>query len=132
MSEENVEILRRAFEAFNRRDADGFATLCTQDVEIVPIRAAVEDTIYRGPDAVNRFFTESDQVWDHLRVEVDEIHDLGDRVLVLGLFCARGRASGAEVEIKAGWVAELEGGLIAAARTYASGEDALEAAGLSE
>lgn len=128
MASENVEIVQRATEAFNRRDVDGFAALCTPEVEIVPMRAALEETIYRAPDAVQRFFTESDQAWEHLIVETDEIQDLGERVLAQGTLVARGRASGAEVEMKLGWVFEFDGGLIAAIHTHASREDALETA----
>jgi ketosteroid isomerase-like protein len=132
MSQENVEVVRRAMGAFNRRDADDFAALCTQQVEIVPIRAAVEETIYQGPDAVDRFFGESDQTWERLSVEADELRDLGVTVLALGTLLARGRGSGADVEMQLGWVFEFEGGLIAAVRTYPSGKEALEAVGLAE
>ena len=50
MSDENVEIMRAAIEAFNRRDGEGFGALLARDAEIVPVRAALEGTVYRGPD----------------------------------------------------------------------------------
>ncbi len=132
MSQENVEIVREVIGAFNRRDVGAFAALCTQHVEIVPVRASVEATIYQGPGAVDRFFTESDQAWDRLSVEANEIRDFGDTALALGTLSARGRSSGVEVEMQLGWVFEFDGGLIAAARTFPSYKEALEAVGLAE
>jgi hypothetical protein len=40
MSQENVEAMRVAMEAFNRRDADAFGAFFADDAEIVPVRAA--------------------------------------------------------------------------------------------
>jgi hypothetical protein len=51
MSQENVEAMRAAMEAFNRRDGEGFGVLLAGDVEIVPVRVVLEGTVYRGPDA---------------------------------------------------------------------------------
>ena len=128
----NAETLRQAIAAFNDRDAGQFAALCTQDVEIVPMRAAMEDTVYRGRDAVARFFADSDQTWEHLNLEVEMIHELGDTVVLVGPLRARGRTSGAEVEQRGGWIVQFDGGLIAAACTYSAAEDALAAAGLTD
>jgi ketosteroid isomerase-like protein len=48
MSRENVEIVRAALDAFNRRDREGFGAILAEDAEIVPVRAALEGTVYRG------------------------------------------------------------------------------------
>ena len=50
MSEANVEAMRMAMDAFNRRDGEQFDALLTADAEIVPVRAALEGTTYRGAD----------------------------------------------------------------------------------
>lgn len=47
----NVEIMRAAMEAFNRRDGEGLGAFLAKDAEIVPVRAALEGTVYRGPNA---------------------------------------------------------------------------------
>jgi ketosteroid isomerase-like protein len=57
-SEENVESVLRGVDAFNRRDVEAFAALGTPDVEVVPMRAAVEAISYRGPEGVAQFFAE--------------------------------------------------------------------------
>ena len=123
----------RAVEAFNHHDPDAFAELCAPEVEIVPLRAAMEGTVYRGPDAVARFFAEADETWEDLRLEEGEVRDVGERALAFATLHGRGRASGAVVEMKdIGWVFEFRDGLIAAVRTYFSREAALEAAQRSE
>ena len=48
MSQENVELAHRLVEWFNARDAEALQAHSTEDVEIVPLRAAIEDTVYRG------------------------------------------------------------------------------------
>ena len=55
MSQENVEIVRRAFEAFNRRDMTAFLDLLDPDVEWVPILAVLEGRVYRGHKDVRRW-----------------------------------------------------------------------------
>jgi hypothetical protein len=51
MSQENVELARRIVEWFNARDLDALQAHSTDDLEIVPLRAAIEHTVYRGPGA---------------------------------------------------------------------------------
>lgn len=45
MSQENVETMRTAMDAFNRRDGAGFGALLARDAEIVPVRAVLEGTV---------------------------------------------------------------------------------------
>jgi hypothetical protein len=55
MSQENVAILRAAMGAFNRRDGEAFGVFLARDAESVPVRAALEGTVYRGPDAATHY-----------------------------------------------------------------------------
>ena len=45
----------RAVAAFNRRDGEAFGAVFVEDAEIVPVRAAVDGTVYRGPDAAAQY-----------------------------------------------------------------------------
>src|SRR5688572_18315051 len=92
MSRKNVETAWLSVDAFNQRDPDAFAELCVPEVEIVPLRAAMEGTVYRGNDAVSRFFAESDEAWEDLKLEDVEIREVGGRVLAFATLRARGRA----------------------------------------
>jgi hypothetical protein len=56
MSQENVELVRRAVDAFNRRDLDAFVALTDDDVEVIPRSAALEGRDhYHGHDGVRRW-----------------------------------------------------------------------------
>jgi hypothetical protein len=55
MSQENVEVFRRAGEAFNRTEVDAITDLLTEDFEFIPYLAAVVEktTTYRGRDGLS-------------------------------------------------------------------------------
>jgi hypothetical protein len=55
MSQENVEAMRAAMEAFNQRDGKAFGAFLAEDAEIVPVRAVVDGTVYRGPYAAEQY-----------------------------------------------------------------------------
>jgi ketosteroid isomerase-like protein len=132
MSQENVEVVRAAMEAFNRRDGEGFGALLARDAEIVPVRAALEGTVYRGPDAAAQYCAAVDESWETLRWEVEEFRDGVGWVLALGRIRGRGRDSGAEIDARAGWVALFRAGLVTNFHMYADRADALHAVGLRE
>jgi ketosteroid isomerase-like protein len=132
VSEENVEAVRAALEAFNRRDGDAFGALLADDAEIVPVRAVLAGTVYRGPDAASHNCAAVDETWESLRWEVEEIRDGSRWVLALGRIRGRGRGTGAAIDARAGWVAHFRDGLVTSFRTYADRADALEAVGLRE
>jgi ketosteroid isomerase-like protein len=132
MSQENVEIMRSAIEAFNRRDGPRFGALLADDAEIVPVRAALEGTVYRGPDAAEQYCAAVEESWENLGWEVEEVRDGGDWVVALGRIRGEGRGSGAAIDARAGWVARFQDGLITTFRTYPDRADALEAVGLPE
>lgn len=67
MSQQNVEVMRAAMEAFNRRDGEAFGALLDSNAEIVPVRAVLEGTVYRGPDAAGPYCAAVDESWENLR-----------------------------------------------------------------
>ena len=129
---ENVAVMRAAMEAFNRRDGEAFGAHLSRDAEIVPVRAALEGTVYRGPDAAAQYCAAVDESWENLRWEIEEIRDGGSWVLALGRIRGGGRGSGAAIDVRAGWVARFREGLVTSFHTYADRAEALQAVGLSE
>jgi ketosteroid isomerase-like protein len=132
MPEANVEIVRSVMESFNRRDVEGFAAHLAPDAEIVPLRAAVDGTVYRGPDAAAVFFAAVDETWDGLSVDVEELLGGDGWVLGLGRIRGRGRGSGAGVDVEAALVVRFRGALITRFHTYTDRAEARQAVGLSE
>jgi ketosteroid isomerase-like protein len=132
MSEENVELAHRMVGWFNARDVDALQAHSTDDVEIVPLRAAIEDTVYRGPGAAAAFAADSDESWEELRFDLEALRDAGERVVAIGQLSARARATGAEVGARMAMLFEFRGDRLSKARSYTDVEEALEAAGLTE
>jgi ketosteroid isomerase-like protein len=132
MSEANVEVMRTAMEAFNRRDGERFDALLTEDAEIVPVRAALEGTTYCGSTAASQYCTAVEKSWKDLGWEIEEMRDGGEWVLAVGRIRGQGRDSGAGIDSRAGWVAHFRDGLITRFQTFTDRAEALEAAGLRE
>jgi ketosteroid isomerase-like protein len=133
MSEENVEIARRLHPAFNRRDVDEVLSVLDPDVEWIPIMAALEGRVYRGHEGVVRWMEELETDWEIFETRPEEFRDLGDRVLILGCWRARGRASGVELASEpASWLLELKDGKVVRLQTFTDRSEALAAAGVKE
>jgi ketosteroid isomerase-like protein len=135
MSQENVEALKRAFDAGNRRDLEGLLAVVHADVEWHPAIAALlegETRTYRGHDGVREWFQDQNEAFAEVHVDYSEFRDLGERVIGMGRLRTRGKASGAETESPVAWVVEFKNGKAIHAKAYLKPSEALEAAGLRE
>jgi ketosteroid isomerase-like protein len=132
VSQKNVEVMRRALHAFNKRDGDTFGVLLAENAEIIPVRAALEGVTFRGGAAGAQYLAAADETWDDLQWEVDEIRDGDDWVLALGRIRGKGRDSGVAIDTRAGWVACFHAGLITRFETHSDYGKALKAVGLEE
>jgi ketosteroid isomerase-like protein len=131
MSQENVEIVRRMYEAFHGGDADGALAYFDPEVE-VDASVRVDEGIGHGRDAVNAMVARWLAAWDEWREEIEEIRDLDSRVLVISKQRGRAKGSGIEVETRYAVLYEIQDDLITAMTLYATAAEALEAAGLRE
>ena len=134
MSAENVEVfLQRAVAATNRGDMEAVLRELHPEVEF---HAFMEELLggegSRGTRVSASSFVDFNESFDQLYWEYPDIRDLGDRVLAIGTFRARGRGSGAEAETPLGVMVEFKGGVGTVVLSTADPRDALEAAGLSE
>ena len=134
MSQENVEIIRRAFEATNRGDAKAVAALCHDDVEFVSaVLASVGEGTYRGKDAWETYFSRMRETWEEWRFEDPEIFESDDEQLVAVFrLVGVGKGSGARVERKYGLTYRFRDGTIWRMHGYLDPREALEAVGLRE
>jgi ketosteroid isomerase-like protein len=132
MSQENVEIVTRAIDAFGRGDAEAFADLTTPDLEWKTGLGAIEGEIFLGREGVETYFERLDSAWDAFRLLPEEFRDLGEVVLVLGRLEGRGRGGRVPVTSPVGTVWELRDGQILRLRSYLDQAEALKVAGLEE
>jgi uncharacterized protein len=128
MSGNDVETVRGGLAALNRRDVEGMLATLRADVELVPARAVLEGSVYRGHDGLRRWLADMGEDWDEFRIDSYEVSDLeGARVLVVGRFHARGRSSGVTLDQPAAWICEMDTGKVARIRFYADADSAIEA-----
>ena len=130
MSLENVEIVRRALDAFSSGDADSFAALTTPDLEWKTGLGAVEGEVFRGHEGVQTYFARLGSAWEEFRFLAEEYRDRDDTVLVLGRLEGRGRGGGVPVVSPVGAVWDLRDGLIWRLRAYLDQGEAERVAGL--
>lgn len=131
MLQGRVEALRAAVAAFNRRDGEAFGAVFAEDAEIVPVRAAVDGTVYRGPDAGAQNCAAVEEIWENLRWESRSSAQAATGCLPWDLR-GQGRYSGVDVDARAGWVARFRKGQVTNFHTYTDRADASDAVGLSE
>jgi ketosteroid isomerase-like protein len=133
MSQENVELLQQAFDAFNRRDLDAFLALCDPEVEFISYLAQVEGgEPYRGHDGVRDWWERLLAVYPDFRAEIEEARDLGGRTIMRARVHGRGVESDAPMAQTMWQVAEYRHGKTIGWRFFTSEAEALEAAELSE
>ena len=143
MSEENIDTLRAAFDAFNRGDLEGAFVNLAPDFEYVSSGWLPDsDDSYRGPDKFRQFLGWLSDEFDGARLEANEFIDAGDAlrddgtvvnlVVVSMATRGRGKASGVEISWDFWHVWTLRDGQAVRGQGFMRKEDALEAAGLRE
>jgi ketosteroid isomerase-like protein len=133
MSQENVDVVRRALEAYEGGDVEEMLSYIDSDGELhSAIVGGAEGNVYRGHEGFRGWHADSSESFEELRNEWSEFRDLGERVVCLGRVKARGRGSGMELDSQIGFVFTVRRGKVVRAEGFLSRAEALEAAGLSE
>jgi ketosteroid isomerase-like protein len=128
MPEHALDIVRRAFAAFNRHDVDGVLEVCHPEIEWRPLRASRARTVYRGREGVERALAEVAAEFEEVRNDPRELFAVGDAVVVVGRLLAKERASGVRLDRPAAWVCTIRDGLVVEMTAHPDGEAALAAA----
>ncbi len=134
MSEENVEILRRAAEMFNEVGIAGTVTaeLFADEVEFHEPPEQPAPRSARGREEVRQLFGEFDAAWAEHKTEPQEFRTLDDeRVLVLSVERFKGR-DGIAIDAPGAAIFTVRDGKIVEWQAFWDRQSALEAAGLSE
>jgi ketosteroid isomerase-like protein len=133
MSQENVEVIRRAFDAFNDGNRAAFLDLYDDDIVLRIGAFSIESGSYYGAEAVEHQYTRLFAPFGATyRVEVDELIEVGDSTVVIHRARARGQRSGAEVVASQAAIFTMRGGKIIRIDHLANRDEALEAMGLTE
>jgi ketosteroid isomerase-like protein len=138
MSKENVEVVRGVYDAVARSNSAAVLAFYDPEVEWDFTRgplgrlSLMERGVYHGHQGLRSWVRERYEAWENIEDDLEELIEVGDHVISVVTTRGRGRASGAEVEMKGAGLWTIRDGKIARVVWFASVEEALEAAGLSE
>jgi ketosteroid isomerase-like protein len=136
MSEENVELVRRAIEAGRRKpnpDYDTINVLFHPDHQLVSLIQRLEGGVAEGAQGFRDFLADNEEVWERWDTEIEDVRSIDDnRVLVAEKFTGVSKGGGVPVKESLTEIFTVREGKIARTEVYSSREEALEAAGLRE
>ena len=132
MSQENVEVVYRAYDAIRRGDREAFVGEMHPEVEGRVYLMEVEGTVYRGHLGMRRFMDDVFSVFPDWHPEVVRTTDYGDTVLAEIKAAGRGTSSGVTLEMPAWQVIKFRDGKAIWWRGYGNRAEALKAVGLEE
>jgi ketosteroid isomerase-like protein len=132
LAEQNVELIRSAFDAYQRGDIDGVLAVCAENIVIIQAPEVVVTGVaprQQGHDGVLEAFGIWPNQWDDFEIEIRRIvaHP-GDHVVVETLQRGRGKQSGVEVEAEFFFTFAVRDGRVAEWRIFVDEGDALAAA----
>ena len=132
MSQENVETVKRGFEALNRGDWETLLAGFDPGVEWIEMPSLGPDaSTYVGTEAMRGAMESWFSMWTDYRIELSRCLDSGGDVVLLAREHGKG-PGGVAVERELGEVFTLSNGKVIRVRLFGSWSEALEAAGLSE
>jgi ketosteroid isomerase-like protein len=129
--EENVDVIRRGYDAINREGPDGARAFMDPDIVLDMPAGLIDAGSYHGRDALMRVWHAYFDEFDEFRWDVERLFGVADRVFLQVRERGRGRQSGVEVDWQRWWVYTLRDGLIVRAQFFLDESAALEAAGLA-
>jgi ketosteroid isomerase-like protein len=133
MSEDNVERLRKAYEAMARRDIAAVLPLLDPNVEVHDRPEAPDPRTYHGHEGAAAALDVSFDAFEAFTLTPERFYDAGDRVVVILKMEGTGRLSGAPVEDRIAHLLTIgDDGLATSLRVFSEPADALAAAGISE
>jgi len=131
---ENVELVRRTYEAFNRDGQTGTLPFLDADVEwdesALPARQ--RPGVFRGHEGVLALGRQNDELWEEISVEPSRIVDAGNgHVVAFLLVAGRGRFTGEPVELTIGHLWDIRDGKGTRVKLFLDPQRAREEAGTS-
>jgi ketosteroid isomerase-like protein len=134
MSQDNVEVVRRGWDAWGRGGVDAMLEFLDPQVEW-RVRADLPDAgTYHGHEGIRQLLARFEEVLEDMGAAAQEYIDVGDRIVVPLHWWGRGRRSGVEVAERQGetWVFTVRAGRITEVEEYRHKQDALKAVGLEQ
>jgi ketosteroid isomerase-like protein len=131
VSQENVEIVRRMYDALNQGDWDAMFRDTSPDFEMTTQRGPNAGTVRRR-EGVEGFLKDYIAAFDRVAWEPNEFIESGEHVVVLLTTRSRPRGGSVDVVTRNGHLWMIRDATILSVKTFPDPKKALEAAGLSQ
>jgi ketosteroid isomerase-like protein len=129
----DIDVLRRGYDAFNRRDLEGLVAFFHPDSTWIPSSSAWgAGRVYSGHAGVARLLEDMEREWQEFQSVPEEFRQIGDFVLVNGHVRAVPKGGGPEIRSATAWIWEMRDGKCLRLQAYTEPDRALEALGLAE
>ena len=132
MSQENVETLRRGYEAMSRGDWGAAFEAAEPDFEFVPPNQSPVSAPMRGADEVRDWLADQEETVGELSIALDELVEAGEFIVALIRLRIRPHGGDADFELRIAHLWTLRDGKLVRCEVFPERERALQAAGLSE
>ena len=129
MSQENVELVRRMWQAFLDNDLETALSLYDPDVEWDGTNLP-DGRVGRGLDAIIDHVSRWADMWASWNVEVERVIDAGDDHVVVFIRETGRSTSGLDIDERHGELYRIRNGRIVRREGFSDPEEALEVAGL--
>ena len=134
VARENVELLKRAREAFSRRDFDALLPLISDEMELHPAigGAFVGATTYTGREGMRRYWEDIMEVIEDFQFEAVSFSVWRDYLIVPNRISGHGTTSGIDINAEMTFIWRIRDGQLVWGATFFSRGEGLEAIGASE
>jgi ketosteroid isomerase-like protein len=125
----SIELVKRLFDAFERRDVEAALALCNPDARFLPVTAEVArgGRPYEGHEGIREYFDDIERIWQDVETLPLQYEAVVDAVVVIGE--VRLRAAAGELREPAIWSWKLRDGLVVDGRVHSDVEMARRALG---
>jgi uncharacterized protein len=120
LSQDNVEVIRRAIEAFNSGDVEQMLALVDPALEWRPAFGAATDggTAYTGHAGFREYWRGTQDVWDHFHFSPERFVDDDENVVVIGRGSGRAKGSGVEIDQPFAMLWKVRAGKVVFGQTF--------------
>lgn len=135
MSQDNVTVVRTLIDHWNAGDRDlaRSSEYLDASVELEGPLSSVSAEPYRGHQGIERWMRDLDEQFDVWTIDIRDVREVGNRVVVTAMINARGRVSGAPLQLDSGSVVDFGADhRVTRVHIYPHVHDALRAVGLDE
>jgi ketosteroid isomerase-like protein len=119
-------LIGRLFHAFNQRDADAIASLCSPQMEFFAVTAEEigRGAPYVGPEGLRDYLDDVERIWEELLITPSCVERSDDRLLVIGRVYVRNRELGIR-DMPVAWIWRISAGRFVRGEVFADPEEAI-------